>query len=148
MWRKDSRIRPSLAPIFGSVVESLSKDGAIEAADIVKAARHATSPIHSMFTWDDKIAANLHREEQARGYLRALVVLSTNGKELSMPAMISLRGDSGYLATERVMSHDELRERLLAQALAEANSWMQRYKFLRELADIFELVVEKMGRHA
>ena len=55
------------------IVDSLEKlrvrDGGIYTKSVVAEARDITSVLHPCFEWDDSVAAELHREAQARGLI-------------------------------------------------------------------------------
>jgi hypothetical protein len=66
----------------------------------------------------------------------------TDKVETIMPVAFSLGRREGYTASETVLSSEELRGRLLVQALAEADSWRARYRFISELAGVFAALDE------
>lgn len=56
---------------------------------VVEAAADDTSPLHSLFTWDDTVAAQAFREEQARHVIRSVrVVITTSAARISTVAYI------------------------------------------------------------
>lgn len=75
--------------------------------------------------------------------MRALVILVDGD---NAPAFVSIRREGGYTSIQKAMSSKELRELLLAQALADAESWRRRYKHLEELAPIFAAIEKTMSR--
>jgi hypothetical protein len=147
-WAEGSRKPVKLAAALGATLDALrSKRGTFGARDVVKAARSKSSPIHSLFEWSDARAAEMFREEQARDYVRSLVVvIEHNGEELAMPVAVSFGPGEGYTSTEVAMSSTQLRARLIQQALDEAESWRDRYRHLKELATIFEAIERAMVR--
>ena len=48
--------------------------GVLLPSHVVKEAKKKSSPLHSLFEWDDKRAAELHREQVAREVIRAVKV--------------------------------------------------------------------------
>lgn len=58
-------------------------DGTLLPEQVVEAARTANSPLHSLFTWNDKTAAHQHRLNQARNLCRSVEirVLTTDNEE-------------------------------------------------------------------
>lgn len=144
-WRwADGVRRPArLATPFGRVIDSIkTKKGAFSAKDVVNAARSRTSPIHSLFEWDDKKAGEKYRERQAGDCIRGLVVIISNGEDRTLPVAVSFGPGTDYVTTENVMSSTELREHLIAKALSEAESWQSRYQHLSELANVFAAIDE------
>ena len=68
------------AEIAGKALEKIRKaNGGLEPAHIVEAARPEQHPLHKAFTWDDSIAAESYRRQQARLLVRALVVIRMDG---------------------------------------------------------------------
>jgi hypothetical protein len=69
--------------------ELAQRYGQLTPERIVEEARQPSSPLHSYFEWDDKIAAERHRLNQARILLRTIVIVPvvaghpTNTKPLS-----------------------------------------------------------------
>ncbi len=148
-WAPGTRQSKKLARALGVTLQHIrSRAGTWTAADVVNAARPQSSLIHKMFEWDDSRAAELFRESQARSYVRSLVIEVVTPKgPRTMPAAVSFGPGEGYQDTPRVLASSELRERLLAQALGEAQSWAQRYRYLRELAAVFGAIKRaRLGR--
>ena len=115
--------------------------GMLQPADVVDYARDPETALHGAFCWDDTEAAAQYRLWQARMVIRVCVTIREEVKGPPIRAYVSLqedRGDVGYRLLDDVMSDNEMRERILAQALAELNRWKMRYQQLRELAPVFE----------
>jgi len=116
--------------------------GQLRPSDIVKAARAASSPLHSQFEWDDSEAAEQYRIWQARQLLRVTVEYIGEGDEaVPVRVFVSLstdrRGDgSGYRVTTAVMSDPDYRRQLLADALEEMKRFEKKYADLKELAAV------------
>jgi hypothetical protein len=139
-WDGSSRIPKKYAVPFGHALERVRErvGDTCTAKDVVEEARPKQSPIHSMFEWDDKVAGERWREEQARGYLRALiVVMPTNEGDRPVPAVISTGRGEGYTASDVVLTSDTMRRSLLKRALSEAQSWRRRYDGIKELAGVY-----------
>jgi len=108
------------------------------------------SPLHSMFTWDDTIAANMYREQQARGLIRSLKVKMVNYRdetEAPLRAMVNLVrvDDDGvertrYLHVERVLKDDQLRAQMMERARKELASFRNKYAVLTELSRVFSAI--------
>ncbi len=67
-------------------------DGSILAQDVVDAARPEGSPLHSHFTWDDSIAADAYRVEQARRLIRSYKVHVVSDKASGKERDLLVRG--------------------------------------------------------
>ena len=115
--------------------------GLLRPDDIIEAARPASSPLHNKFTWDDTVAAHKWRLEQARALLRVTVHYLTNDTE-AVRVFVSLTPDrdgenGGYRRLVSVMSDKELRQQLLDDAMDEMQRFREKYKELKELAEVF-----------
>lgn len=126
--------------------------GVIHPREVVAAARDAASPLHSCFTWDDAKAAEEYRVEQARALLQVVVQwIDTGDSKRSAKVFVSLSQDrkvGGYRLLLDVMSDDQLREQLLADALEELNRWQAKYREVKELASIFAAINDSGSRAA
>jgi hypothetical protein len=133
-----------MARALGSTLERIqSSRGRWSALEVVNAARPKNSPIHGLFEWNNSIAAERFRLAQARDHIAHLtVVVMTDKKETTMSVAFSIGRGDGYTAAETVLSSDELRGQLLAQALSEARTWRNRYQFIKELAGVFAALDE------
>jgi UDP-2,3-diacylglucosamine pyrophosphatase LpxH len=111
---------------------------------VVQAAKSKTSVLHGEFTWDDNTAAQEYRLWQARSLINVCVeYIGTNGDEREMRVFVSLRKDrdeGGYRLLEKVVSSKTFRAQLLEDALAEMTFFRDKYKDLKELAEVFEAI--------
>lgn len=120
-------------------------------ADVVEAARSKESILHSQFEWDDTEAAEQYRLSQARGLIRVIVEYSgPNDTGDSNRVYVSLKSDrameGGYRTMVSVMSDVELRAQLLADAMADMESFRRKYNHLKELADVFSAMASAKKR--
>jgi len=123
---------------------ALAHGGELRPEAVVDAARVETSPLHQSFDWDDTEAAQRWRVHQARQLIRAVVTYDPTGQERGDPCrvFVSLTSDRtkngrGYRLTTDVLSDAEQRAQLLADAIAEMKTFREKYRRLRELADVF-----------
>lgn len=108
---------------------------------IVEYAENPFTELHKCFEWDDEIAANKFRLEQARKICRCLVITTQTKKgEIVKVRVISNSGenDSLYRPTVRMVKNDDQYLNLLNQAKAELIQFKKRYSIIRELDSIFE----------
>lgn len=125
---------------------ALADDGVIRAADVVAAARDEASALHPCFEWDDSEAAEQYRLVQARALLRVYVEVSAPDSSPT-PVFVSLTSDrvkegGGYRALADVMSNDDMRAQLLADAFRQFASMRQKYQHLKQLAGVWDAVDE------
>lgn len=86
------------AQVAGSYLEELKKenDGELTPSLVVEKASDATNPIHDCFEWDDSLAANLHRRQQARMLIGSIVVIKSEeyeGNETKLYYNVSVKKD-------------------------------------------------------
>ena len=119
--------------------------GALSPEEVVRAARPASSPIHDQFEWDDTEAAKRYRLMQAGELLRVSVeVIEPDGCDpYVVRAFTSLspeRGGKSYRTSVSVLSNKEMRKQMLADALAELESFERKYATLKELSSVFAAI--------
>jgi len=125
--------------------------GILRPVEVVAFARKKTTALHDRFEWDDSVAAERFRLEQARHLIRCTVRM-INDDSPPIHAYVSLeddrKGGDSYRALVDVMSDTELREKLLEQALREADAWRDRYERFTELSPIVKAIrkVSKRGK--
>lgn len=92
-WKYGNRFDPNMV---GAQFEAIEKrDGALTKTAIVDAARSEDNPMHEMFEWNDTVAGELYRENQASYYMRTLEVHlvpvgNPNGKPVDMRAYVNV----------------------------------------------------------
>ena len=137
---------PVPARVAQDALESIAtaNHGRLLPAAVVEAATPERHPLHRCFTWDDTIAAQMHREEQARRLIRSVVVREVAGEALDEPVRAYINGrtadSSDYRSVVQVLADDELADKLLSRALDEARSWRRRYRSLERMRDICQAI--------
>lgn len=105
---------------------------------VLDAAKTPGSVLHKFFTWDDRDAARQYRLNEARQVLRSIVVVHIEGEHVQRSRdWLSLADDEGamrYVRSSFVWRTPDLRERVLEQAKADAQSFVQRYEQYEHLA--------------
>lgn len=128
-------------------------NGLLQAEQVVERARDPESPLHDDFEWDDDKAAEQYRLVQARQLIRVAVSIDPNLDEpVKVRVFTSLKSDrknpgGGYRSMQDVLAHDGMRQELLQQALAEFKSARDKYKEVKELAEVFASVDAAVERH-
>lgn len=129
-------------------------DGLLPPRAVVEFARDPLTALHGEFTWDDAVAAEERRLDQARRLIRVMVTIEhIADKDRRVRAFVSVMDDrrmagGGYRSTVEVMQDDERRERMLATALMELRAFKRRYSVLQELASVFEAAEEVLSAHS
>lgn len=120
--------------------------GELTPEDVLADAKHDNSPLHSYFEWDDGAAAEQYRLQQARGLIRAVVAVYTHEDKPATRTKayvhISDPGAPHYREASHAMSHSRTRKMVLERAWKELQAWRQRYKDLKEFAELFDIMDE------
>lgn len=146
-WRSGSRVGID-AQVAGEALANIQKrhNGLLEPEMVVDAARDEKSPLHPHFEWDDAVAAEAHRADQARELVRSLTVdisrSNLETKAVRAFVNVDVGGDQGYVSTFTAMSSEELRKQVLQRAFNELEAWRARHAELSELARIFAAIDE------
>jgi len=119
-------------------------NGLLQPEVVVAEAKPETSPLHSRFEWDNTVAGQNYRIWQARQLIRVVVEVVA-GTDRTTNVFVSLTSDrekesGGYRILTHVLSDNEMRHQLLADALSDLELFREKYKELRELAVIFSAI--------
>lgn len=160
-WKQASRVHLD-AELVGKAFEAIEqRDGNITPARVVDEARPENAPLHPAFEWDDTVAAETYRMEQAKYLIRMLVVTDVHPEQTEpVRGLVSViikpadeeedagewkwpgAGKQCYVSTARALQDDVWRRQVLRQALWELSCWERRYQHLEELA----LLLTKVGQ--
>lgn len=144
-WKAGSHVR--LDPqVAGEEMERLRvrHNGRLESEHVLSAARSTRSPLHPAFEWDDQVAAEAYRVEQAQYLIRSIeVVVERRGEEpFPIRAFVSVQReqDRSYTSTFHALSDPDLRQQVVEQAWRELEAWRQRHAELTEFAKIITAI--------
>ncbi len=135
-WKTGSQHKID-ADTAGAVCEQLEQTIGLTAQTLVDASRPADAPLHGEFEWDDAIAAESYRQDQARYIIRSLCVVSEQEETQPVRAFFTI-AQQPYERVEAIMSVEEKRTALLDLALRELKAFESKYSQLVELAGVFE----------
>lgn len=115
-------------------------NGILRPADVVDEARNPDSILHRAFEWDDSVAAEAYRIQQAKELIRVQVVVIENRQE-PVRAFVSLSRDrltdGGYRITADVLNDRDLYREMLLDAADELRSFQRKYNRITELSEVF-----------
>jgi hypothetical protein len=117
------------------------REGYLTPQVVVEDARPANSVLHDRFEWDDAVAAEAHRIDQARNLLRSVRVqyVEPDGGVGSTRAFVSIERPPSpreYIPVEEVRQDSELTAIALRDAEREWRSLYSRFKHLEEFLAI------------
>lgn len=135
------------AEIAGTELDRITKenDGRLTPKHVVSESRPASAPLHPVFEWDDSIAAELHREEQARCLIRSTLTIISAG-EVETPIKSYLNVDPHkeegseerfYVPSGVAMTDEEYHTYVVADAERYLLGAKERFKQIKEMAGIF-----------
>jgi hypothetical protein len=118
-------------------------NGLLSPGKVVEVATPLTSPIHECFEWNNDKAGHEFRLWQARKLI-SLIIIPSPVDAMPIRKYYSLVEDrhdeGGYRCIVNIMSDDDQREALLAQALAELEHFEKKFGQLTELSELFDAV--------
>lgn len=111
-------------------------------AQILEKARNEETELHKCFTWDDSVAAEKYRLQEARTVVRLLVIEreEDDPEPVRQFFKVSNDHDVGYKQTILIVRDQDEYKALLRQAKAELTMFKNKYKTLTELEGVFEAI--------
>lgn len=110
---------------------------------VVDEARDPAHPLHSRFEWDDTVAGEAYRRQQARELIRSAKIVykeaDDNGPEQSVRAFVSIVNENKhvYEPTDEV-AQDPFQRQLALNAMQ--REWKALYNRYKEFEGFIELV--------
>lgn len=142
-WKSGYRGKAD-ANVAGSVIKELDDAGNLNAKALVDVSRPEDAPLHNEFEWDDSIAAEKYREEQARYLIRHITIVTEDSEPVRAFFKIAVKDSEpeNYTSVIKIMSDAEARAALLKQAFNEMYAFRKKYSMLTELAKVFAAIDE------
>lgn len=138
-----SHISKKDAVLYGAELTRLAEAGLGKPEDWPVAARSADSPLHRYFTWDNEVAGDKWRVQEARQLKSSIILLTQkpNGGEITRgPILFSIQsrssedGPERSYQTYRMVAQDEDKVRqVIQEARKSLDSWAARYESYRKL---------------
>lgn len=136
-WKKGSVVAAD-PQVAGEVCAELERSVGLTQANLVEASRDEDAPLHGCFEWDDEVAAEKYRENQAGYIIRSLEAVVVEGSDPQRAFLnIVSEGARSYSSTEVLLRDETSREAVLAQAMMELEAFRRKYAGLEELAELF-----------
>ena len=137
-WKEGSRHKVP-ANVAAKVMNKLADENQLNAETLVDVSRPEEAPMHPEFEWNDAIAAEEWRKEQARSCMRSLVVITESEDDIDVqPTRVFVQieqSSSNYEPMNIVLLHEDKIEALRKQALVELMSFRNKYKQIIDLTD-------------
>lgn len=113
--------------------------------DVVDIAEDQNTELHKCFEWDDREASKKWRLFQARQVLCNLVVVKQEPDEEEEKTRVFLNVDRStqkYTKIQLVLKNEDQYTRLLEQAKRDFKKLQFKYRTLKELQSLFDLIEE------
>ena len=143
------------AQIVGETLEGLAQDGELTSARFLDVSRPEGSPTHNLFEWDDTIAAERYRLQQATIAINSIEVQIINEATATVTPQAAFVNvvskaparSGSFAPIEVALSNENMRSVLLQNALNELKAFRRKYNQLSELSDVF-LEIKKIVQEA
>ena len=106
--------------------------------EVLEKAKDETTELHKCFEWNDSIAAEKYRLEQAKNIIRMLVYKKENKEQQVVRYYAKTETKHVYQPTKQFLVQEDEYQGLLRRALAELEAFKNKYHTLTELENIFE----------
>jgi hypothetical protein len=124
-----------------------ASNGHLTPKAVVSEARNNRSVLHKHFEWDDAIAAEAFRLDQARTLIRSIRVVDDERDE-DPPAYISIadKGGVSYRSLQDVLDSADLQAQALKQAERDLDGFQKRYRQFEDLCDVIKSAKEIVAK--
>ena len=106
--------------------------------EVLEKAKDETTELHKCFEWNDSIAAEKYRLEQAKNIIRMLVYEKETKEQAVVRYYAKTETKHVYQPTKQFLVQENEYQGLLRRALAELEAFKKKYHTLTELESIFE----------
>lgn len=117
-------------------------DGKVTPQEVLEKARDENSELHKCFEWNDSVAAEKYRLQQAGQVLRMLVFTPKNEEQPPLRIFHITEEKNVYQPTKMFLKNEDEYQSLLKRAINELNAFKQKYHTLSELEEIFKMIDE------
>ena len=132
------------ADVAGKEFERIDKERGLTAQAVVDESRDKSAPLHDAFEWDDGIAGEEWRKQQARVMIGNLVVrIEDKPESPKVRAYVMVSESATYESTKIVLQKEDKRETLMKLALKELCAFRRKYADLEEFTRLFD-EIEKL----
>lgn len=140
VWKFDGLYKGDAEKCF-SEIQSIGESASPQ--QILEKARDSATELHKCFEWDDTVAAEKYRLQQARQIVCSLVYKKTEEEPKESPkirVMQHIVSESGYKPVKVIIQNQDEYTQLLMQAKTELNSFKNRYERIVELEEVIRAI--------
>ena len=133
------------AEVAGPVCQKLRESPqGLTPKSLLDASRDEDAPLHNEFEWDDNVAAEKFREQQAANIIRHIMIIRTDIQEVRQSrnrAFVSKgENDTAYVPLDEALSNEKWKANLLKAARIDAERFVAKYNRLAELAGVINAI--------
>lgn len=135
------------AELVGKELENIQRKRGVLTPEILLAeSTPKKAKLHNCFEWDDSIAAQKHRLEQAGYILRAIEVVfekSPGSKTVEIRAFQNVDtedGESVYVTYNQALKNEFYLEQIKEKAMSEIRVWKAKYKAIKDFEQIIKAI--------
>lgn len=108
---------------------------------VVDESRPEDAPLHPVFQWDDKEAANKYRLIQAQQLIRSITIVVKSSDEQEPVALrVYHHVQNDYKPLQVIVSSVDMMEELMKDALKDLDAFEHKYNMLKDLAPVFNAI--------
>lgn len=138
-WKRGAYITAS-AEKAGEMCEKLASEGRLTAENLLDENRPVNAPLHGAFEWNDTIAAEEYRKDQARHIISCLCIV-TERKDEQIRAFYNLeRSEPVYKHISVILQSPDDTEALFRMALGELAAFQKKYAAVKKLAPVMQAI--------
>lgn len=134
-WKVNGIFKADANKVYSEMLEIKE----ITPQSVLERARDEKSELHKCFEWNDNVAAEAYRKQQAGNIIRMLYVVPRE-EEAPTVRVLSRTSKTVYQPTRLFVKNQNEYEDLLKRALSELESFRKKYETLSELEQIFEQI--------
>lgn len=119
----------------------------VTAKELLNASRAENAPLHDCFEWDDSIAAEKFRTDQARRIIGGIniTIQKVDSPPVVTRAFVNINNvapkkEGSFVSTEYAMEKPDLRNLVLRNALRELRAFQAKYDVYQELTSVFKAI--------
>ena len=133
------------AQVVGETLEELAQTGELTSARFLDVSRPEDAPTHNLFEWNDSVAAERYRLQQATVAINSVevqIVNESTATAISQAAFVNVISKAPartgeFTPIDVALSDANMRNALLQNALKELQSFRRKYSQLNELTAVF-----------
>ena len=139
-WKTGARIQAD-AQKAGEMCMKLADEGRLTAKDLLNENRPADALLHNEFEWDDSLAAESWREQQARNIINSLLIVPEQSEPVRGFFKIQ-QTERNYHPVTTILSRQDTTQRLFENAMRELMALQRKYQALEQFHKVWQAIAE------